>query len=85
MGFSYFIFPECVRRNGWEASPRLSLIFIATLCYMGQQHLLCNLLVPVSSAVPCRQDMQSFCTSEVGLGSWFQMLVLKGPNTLKTP
>lgn len=66
MVFFYFIFPECIHHNGQEESPRLTLIFIASLCYMGQQHLLRNLLVPVSSAVPHRQDMQTFCTSELG-------------------
>lgn len=70
--FFYFTFPRCIHHNGQKESSRLPLIFIASLCYVGQQHLLYNLLVPVSSAVPSTQDMQTFCTSEVGV-SWFQM------------
>lgn len=70
--YFFFFFPKCIHHSGQEESPRLPLVFNASLHSMGQQYLLCNLLVRASNAVPSTQNTWTYCSCYIGV-CWFQM------------
>lgn len=76
----FFFVPECIHHSGQEDSPRLPLIYNASLHHMGQQYLPCNLLVPAQHT-----GHEPIAAPRWERAGFKHKVLTKGLDTLKTP